>query len=596
MLSGHLKPRTLLRRSRWVSTETLTGFTPILEQIEKYYGKTKTINDKLQSLKTILPQSTEIFERKTITLGVVHEKGVSNGLLTNSLISDPFSSTPPTSMINEFRRKHPGKNVKIIPADFQINDSNEYLGGGIFKLKSPFLSSDNRVLYDVNFGDGSSKYLETLKERGVFNDISIVEVNDLNYTPIDDVEGVEEISLSKASEANSLIKSNDPQMWIYVTNNSTNVDLLNDSPYTIVINESASSNMIGSINDEIKPTDSKVDLKKIEKADELITADMKNISEFIRLHNESNINELLHGLIVSTSGYNIQIHLLKSLIRDIVTVERGQDSNTKRLIDLDDEEIKKKLEVEVKDWSQGAHYDLQSIVDPYLTEVLLHKYSGILQLVINSGDLSMVLSNILLEARDDIKVKRGLIFGKIIEGHGSLKDQLSKGKYLEGKIDGIVPTFEISATKENNDSIDSIERSLNKKLTEGILPQLQGKLNEILITNLTIPPLVTSIVTSIGFIEDMITLNTGCSLTLFAVALGAFRAQSGIGHAMGEAKRQWIEEMRKGVELSNKYLWDKIGMNVSEKSDIDSDREASLNSLRGKLAELEERQTELMKK
>lgn len=594
MLSYNLKRQALIRGLRYASTENPNGFTPILEQIEKYYGYNKTINDKLQSLKLIMPQSNDGFEKKTITMGIIHENGVSEGLLTNSLISDPFSSIPPTPLINEFRKSHHGKNIKIIPANFQINDANEYLGGGIFKLKSPFLSSDNRVLYDIKQGDGSSQYLQTLKERGVFNDISIVEVNDLDFTPIDDVKGVEEISLSTSTESHSEINFSDPQMWIYVTNDSTNVDLLNDLPYTVVINSSENSNMIGSIKDNVKSMDSKVDLNKIEQANDLLGMDVKNVNEFIRLHKESNINELLHGLIVSTSGYNIQTHLLKSLIRDIVSTERGYDSNKRRLIDLEDKEIKKELELSVKNWSQGAHYDLQSIVDPYLNEVLLRKYSGIFQLVINSGDLSVVLSNILLETRDDINVKKGLIFGKSIEGHGSLKDQWSNGKYLEGKIDGIVPLNKMSSIE--NDSIDSIERSINKTLSGNILPQLQSKLNDILIQNLTIPPLVTSIVSSIGFIEDMITLNTGCSLTLFAIALGAFRAQSGIGHAMSEAKRQWMDELRKGIEKSNKYLWGKIGINVSEKSGIDAEREKALNNLRKRLEELEKLQLEFMKK
>lgn len=587
MLSWGSKQSFALREVRWSSSKNTRTLGAVLDQIEHFYGNNKTISDKIQSLRPIIPSQEGEFERKTITLGVVHGKGVSGGLLTNALISDPFSSTPPTPLVNEFRRSHMGKNIKIVPANFAVNDANEYLGGGVFKLKSPFLSADNRVLYDAKQGDGTSRYLETLRERGLLNDIAIVEVNDQGFSPIEDVKGVEEISISEPS--NEVIGPNDAQVWVYVTNEATDVNLLNDYPYTVVINDTATLNTLGNVVDQTKPTDSKVDLAKVEEADTLIGEDVKNVSAFIRLHRESNIHELLYGLTQTTAGYTVLVHLLRSLVRDVVSIEQGEGKTTQRLVDMDDSQIRTKLEAQVKHWSQDAHYELQSTVEPYLGQVLEHKYAGILQLVIHAGDLSVVLSNILLEARDDIKVRQGL-FGRIIEGHGSLKDQWSNGKYLEGKMDALAPCGDVSKEEAKMGAVESVERSVNKKLTEKILPELQGKLNDLLVQNLTIPPLVTGLVTSIGFIEDMITLNTGCALTVFAIALGAFRAQGGISRVMAHAKLQWMEELRRAVEDANRRLWNKVATNVAEKGQQDSQRQETLAELRRHLAELESKQ------
>lgn len=565
----------------------------VFSRIESHYGQNKTINSKLQSLKTIFPTSKDAFEKKNIVLGIVHSNDVKAGLLTNALISDPFSSTPALPLVNEFRKSHPGKNLKV--KSVEESESNEYLGNGIFKVKSPFLSAENRVLYDIKLGDGVATKLERF--RPLFNDVSLVEINDLEYGPIDQVKNVEEISLSETNRTGE-IKPNESQFMIYVTNDSSSVDILNDLPYTIVINNSndPASNGLGSIRDATQSNDSTVNLRKVEEADDLISMDIRNVSEFIRLHRESNIDELLYGLVMSTSGYNVQIHMLRSLLRDLSTIEKN--GNPEKLLNLNDDQIKSKLESELKHWSQNAHYNLQSTIEPYLDEVLLGKFSGILQLVVNSGDLSVVLSNILLEAEDDIKVKRGLIFGKVIDGHGSLKDQFGKAKYIAGRIDAIVPVVDSPKTEvsehDSDESIAGIEKSVNKKLTNDILPKLQSKLNDILVQNLTLPPLVTCGVTTIGFLQDIISLNMGVSLTLFTVVLGAFKSQSAIMKAMKEAKSQWMSELKGAIERSNKYLWNKIGKNVAEKSSIDVERRKALEDLRLTLADITKINKELM--
>ncbi|GMM27546.1 hypothetical protein DAMA08_002620 [Martiniozyma asiatica (nom. inval.)] len=583
-----------------------TSLKSLLEQTDGYFGKNQHIKQKITSLEKIIDNDDHLesslndkegikMPSKTITLGIRHAPSVPAGLLTNALIADPLSDSSPTNLINQYRSLHASQNIKLLPIENNPELSNKFIGSGVFQLTSEFLNREKRVIQDAKRGDQSSKYLQALKDLDVLNNIAIVEVNDLNFQRENQIEGANKDLVSFLSNGkNNSIAVEDIQIWIYVTNDAMDVDLINDYPYYVVINKDENDNS-RTFKDRYKENDLIVDLKKLQLANELLSKDLSNVSTYLKLHQESNINELLYTLSLETAGFNTQIRLLKALIRDITAFNQSVISSKEQNVLLEDESIRNNLQNSIRDWSQSAHFDLQMNVSPYLNTILLKKYSSLAQLIINSSDLSIILSNAILGLPNKVKIKNGILFGKTIEGNGSLKEFFGKAKYLEGKIDSILPTPIEESITDKTLSIEKIEKDAQVYLEDKILPNLQQKLNEILVNQLTLPPLAVLLVSTLGFIQDLITLNTGCSLTLLSVVLGAWRAQNQILPVMKAAKAEWVETLRDSIESAGSYLSQRVISNIDTKGSVDSNKRMVFQGLRDYLHKLEVKNDSLLK-
>ncbi|OUT24599.1 hypothetical protein CAS74_000987 [Pichia kudriavzevii] len=557
-------PGFLLRSSkRTIRTITGQSLSKSLQEANTLFGDDIRIQDKITTITNILPLGKlREFAPSTITLGILQASDIEKGLFVDSLIVDPLSNDNKVAqLVRKFRQKNPNSNVKLIKGN-----CDEHVSGGIFTSKSPVLDSELRLNQDAKFGDGTSRLLN----RETFNNISFVEVNDPSFTQKLDVEGAENLDLSN-SQKDAQIKPTDIQIWIYVKSDTSDVDKINDLPYLVLVNRPAADTAVGeSLVDELERNNFAVDLKTLEHANKLATESVHNISEYLKLYQKSNINELLYTINRETSGYKPLILLLRNLMRDLHVKKSG------------DIEIAKQLKEEIVDWTQNAHFELQSKVTPFLENAMLRNLTKLNQLILNSGDLTLVISNLLNGTRAHLK--NGL-FCNEIECYGSLVESNSKSHYLRGRIDTLFPD-KIKSQVENS-KIDNLLEGLKDKVANDKLPSLQSRINGILINELFASPFIVFVLSNVGYVYDFITLNTCMALTALTIAVTANTSQKSIIKAVSEFKDWYIDQLRVYIDKMGGLLLEKLDQNINDYELTQERKRTTVEELRSITSEIE---------
>lgn len=519
-----------------------------LDDIETYFSRDKKLQTKLDSAKHALPVASNTedlgYVPATVTLGVVQSDDIKSGLFLDSIMTDALSSddTYPR-LLQEFRHKYPGENIKVVRG--AVNDA---IGGGIFESTSSLMNHESRLIQDAQFGDGSSKYLN----RETFNDLAFVEVNDTTFSQHLKVDGTESIQLNETPKDDT-IKESDIQIWVNISSGNAAVRRINDLPYFTVLNTTKESPRAGtSLSESLKEHTFPIDLGKLETANKLIKESIANTSTYLDLYRQSNINELLYTINQETSGYKPLILSLRSISRDL-----HLDSSS-------DIAVAKQLKQEIADWSQESHFELQSRVTPFLEEVLLKDFTRITQLLYNSGDLTLVISNLLNGTR--AKVKNGL-FGKEIECYGSLKESVSKAHYLEGRIDALFPDgiYKGDEVSEANlGKVDEFVDELQGKVANEKLPALQSQINKYLINDLLAAPSGVFVMCNVGYIYDFITLNTAVAVSALVLAATVNTSHKKIIRIIGEFKDWYLEQLRIHIDKTCELLGERLIRNIAE--------------------------------
>lgn len=535
----------------------------ILDDIPRHFETDLKLLNKIHALKSISPDTNKFteFTPKTITLGIVQSKDIQRGLFLNTLITDPLSDDNTcVKLLNQHRETRPSTNLKV-----EHHLTNSHISGGCFSSDSQFLSADFRLIQDAKLGDGSGKLLN----RDIFNNLSLIEINDPTFSRTEQTEGAEELILTSNKKDNQITES-ECQTIVYVKSESSAVDRLNDLPYFEVINTSCETENRGTIlKEHLRPNTFQIDLEKLEKGNQLMAESIQNVSEYLKLYQDSNINELLYTINRETSGYKPFILLLRSLIRDL------EHSTT----EIDNTEILK-LKQEVLDWSQNAHFELQSKVTPFLDDVLVKDLSKFSQLVYNSGDLTLVVSNLLNGTR--AKINTGL-FKEPIECYGSLEESISGSHYLEGKIDAVIPAADSEGSK-----VDQFLDDLKFQVSNEKIPALQSEINNILIKEIIAAPFTVFTVCNIGYIYDFIALNTAFALTALTAAITANTTQKKFIKMIVEFKDWYLEQLRLYIENTTVSLSQQLKSNIRNLELKNAERAKNLDELRSVLVKVEE--------
>lgn len=539
----------------------------ILEETKKYFGDSNNqISRKIESLKKITPLEKTIdftnFEPKTISLGIVQSKDLKSGLFVDSLIVDPLSNENKTDdIIKQFRKTNPNSNIKII-----YGTKNENIKGGVFKCKSPILNHELRLIQDAKLGDGTGKLLN----RDLFNDLAFIEVNDKTFSQHVKVDGADNLDLNTISKDDK-IKESDCQLWVYVTSSNGNIEKINDLPYFVIINESNESQVGGKLVESLNENNFQVDLNKLYEANNLIGESINNVSKYLKLYQESNMNELLYTINRETSGYKPLILLLRSLLRDLDIHES------------DDVKIAKELKDEITAWSQNSHFELQSKVTPFLENILVKDFTKISQLIINSGDLTLVISNLLNGTR--VKLKTGL-FEKEIECYGSLEDSIAKSHYLEGKIDALFPENKNNINRPT-ENVDNYLDDLKGEIANVKLPKLQSQINKFLIKEIIAAPFTIFALTNVGYIYDIVTLNTVIAVTALSIAVTANSSQKKVISIISDFKDWYLEELRLYIDNTMSLLGKRLNDNIKAYEISQVKKREIIHDLKSALIELE---------
>lgn len=548
------------------TTSKNKSLAQILDDTSKYFGKEQRIVNKVTSLKKIVPSTSDYvnFEPSTITFGICQANDIKRGLFIDSLIVDPLSNDNSiTKLIKKFRDTHPQSNIKVV-----YGSKNQALGGGIFTSKSPILSGNLRLIQDAKMGDGSSKLLK----REIFNNLSFVEVNDTTFSQHVKVEGAENLDFNSEPKDDA-ISEPDCQIWLYVTSENSNTVKINDYPYFEITNHVEEPSDLGaSLMSKLKENTFAIDLQKLLKANTLVSENINNISEYLSLYKKSNINELLFTINRETSGYKPLILLLRSLMKDL-TIEES-----------DDLKIAKELKNEITSWAQNSHFELQSKVAPFLEHVLVKDLTKISQLIMNSGDLTLVVSNLLNGT--SVKVKNGL-FGKEIECYGSLQDSIAQSHYLEGKIDALFPESLNEGDTYNTVKADSILLDLKNKVANDKIPAIQSKINKYLINEIIAAPFTIFVLSNVGYLYDIITLNTAVALTALTVAVTANTTQKKIIKDIVKFKDWYLEQLRLYIDKTTVLLGEKLDKNILQYEETQAMKRETVKNLQTVLVELE---------
>ncbi|KAG0677233.1 hypothetical protein C6P40_001001 [Pichia californica] len=541
-----------------------------LEDIKQYFNDI-SINSRIETVKKIVPSSNCLnFEPTTITLGIVQSKDIKPGLFIDSLIVDPLSSDNKTdAVIKQFRKANPNSNIKIL-----YGTKNETVKGGIFKSKSPILNHESRLIQDAKLGDGSGKLLN----RDIFNDLSFIEVNDKSFSQQMKIEGADNLDLDTVPKDDHIAES-DCQLWVYVTSSSGNIEKLNDSPYFSIINISSESQIGGKLVESLKPNSFEVDLEKLNDANKLIAKSINNVSTYLELYQQSNMNELLYTLNRETSGYKPLILLLRGLLRDL------------HIKESDDVKTAKKLKQEITEWAQNSHFELQSKVTPFLDNVLLKKLTNMNQLIINSGDLTLLISNYLNGNR--VKLKNGL-FDKDIECYGTLEDSIAKSHYLEGRIDALFPENKNNMTISEN-GVDYYLSGLKSDISNVKLPELQAQINNFLTKEVIAVPFTIFLLTNIGYVYDIITLNTLFAVTALSIAVTANISQKKAVSLISEFKDWYLEKLRIYIDKTMIFLGKRLNDNIIAYEVSQAKKRELISELKSAIVELE-KADEILKK
>lgn len=536
----------------------------ILEDARLYFGKEQGVIEKIDSLKKIIPADTvkdyTEFEPTTISLGIVQSKDLKPGLFVDSLVVDPLSSDNKyDELISSFRKENPTSNLKIV-----YGSKNEAIRGGLFTFKSPILNRELRLIQDAKPGDGLGKRLN----RDLFNNLSFVEVNDKSFSQHVKIEGANSLDFNTKPQ-DSQISPSDCQIWVYVTSPNSKVEKINDLPYFTIINEAQDLSVGGKLTESHDPNSFVIDLNKLHEANSLVSESIKNISRYLELYQQSNMNELLYTLNRETSGYKPLVLLLRSLLNDLHVRES------------DDVQVAKQLKGEITEWAQNSHFELQSKVTPFLENVLLKELTKISQLLINSGDLTLIISNLLNGTR--VKLKSGL-FGKDLECYGSLEEATAKSHYLEGKIDALFPDTKSQKPEKNvNDFIHELKGEVaNKKL-----PELQSHINRFLTREIIAAPFTIFTLCNVGYLYDIITLNTAVAVTALSIAVTANTSQKKIIAIISAFKDWYLEKLRLYIDNTTVFLGKRLNDNIALYESTQAKRKEVISNLQSAIMEIE---------
>lgn len=539
-----------------------------LNDARYYFGDDKNISRKIESLKKIVPKNSSgdytNFEPTTISLGIVQSPALKQGLFLDTLLSDPYSITSTHELIKQFRLKNPQANIKVI-----YGAEDKAVKGGIFTSKTSILNHEMRLIQDAKPGDGSSKLLN----RDLFNDFSFIEINDKTFSKHVNIDGAESLDLATDLK-DSEIKESDCQIIIYVTSFGSILDVINDTP-SIWINNVPSNNTDLNIGTELETVNDEnifeIDLQKLNHANSLISDNIQKVSEYLLLYQQSNINELLYTLNRETSGYKPQIFLLKSLLKDL------------KINESSDVELAKHLKEEITEWAQQSHFELQSKVSPFLENVLLKRFSKLTQLIINSGDLTLVIPNLLNGTR--VKFKGGF-FQDEIECYGSLEDATAKSHYLQGRIDALFPDNKDKGGVLKKD-IDDYLIELKNEVSTKKLPEVQSEINKYLIEEVIAGPFTLFALTNVGYIYDIVSLNTVVAITTLSIAITASMSQKKAISILTKFNDWYLEKLRLYIDTTAITLGKKLEANIKSYEDSQFKKKAIINELKDILYELE---------
>lgn len=564
-----LFPRLKLRQFKRCNssdprTASSISLSQILDDARSHFGDDPRILGKIDSISRIAPSRTikdyKVFEPKTISLGIVQSNDLKPGLFVDSLVVDPLSNDNKyDELIQEFRKANATSNMKII-----YGAKSKAIKGGIFTCKSPILNHELRLIQDAKPGDGLGKTLN----RDLFNDLSFVEVNDKSFSQHVKIDGADSLDFNTSPQDSQIIES-DCQIWVYVTSPNTNVERINDSPYFMIINESQGSSVGGRLMENHDTNSFEVDLNKLNEANTLVSESIKNVSRYLELYQQSNMNELLFTLNRETSGYKPLILLLRSLLRDL------------HLKESDDVKIAKQLKEEITEWAQNSHFELQSKVTPFLENVLLKELTKISQLIINSGDLTLVISNLLNGTRASLK--NGL-FGKEVRCYGSLEDATAKSHYLEGRIDSLFPENKVQKPEKG---VDDFIVELKGEVANEKLPELQSRINKFLTQEIIAAPFTIFTLCNVGYLYDFITLNTAFAVTALSIAVTANTSQKKIISIISEFKDWYLEKLRLYIDNTTIFLGKRLNANIASYESNQARKKQIIKELQFAIIEIE---------
>lgn len=556
--------RRLAQIKRFNSTVSGKSLFETLKRAHTLFGEDLKVQKKIDSLNRILPKNSTNdylgFQPSTICLGILQSDDIKPGLFLDSLIADPMSSDKEyTNSIQNYRKKNLGSNIKV-----EYGERNNSLGGGIFACKTPILNHELRLIQDAKLGDGLGKTLS----RDLFNDLSFVEINDRLFRKNIKIEGAANLDFTDRQEDDKISESC-CQIFIYVVSRISDVVKLNDLPYFVILNESKKETVGSLLVEDIEENNFRVDLDKLHEANSLLNESVSNISEYLNLYQKSNINELLFTLNRETSGYKPLILLLRSLVRDL------------HLKESDDIKIASELKDEITEWAQVSHFELQSKVSPFLEKVLLKELTKISQLVMNSGDLTLVISNLLNGTR--IKLKEG-IFSDEIECYGSLKDAAANSHYLEGKIDAL---FSENRAQFSEKNVDDFLIQLQDEVTNNKLPELQSQINQFLTKEIIATPFTIFALCNVGFIYDFISLNTAIAVTALSIAVTANISQKKIISIISNFISWYLEKLRLYIDNTVVFLGNRLDSRIANYKSMQEKKLVVINELKVAIVELE---------
>ncbi|ODV86514.1 hypothetical protein CANARDRAFT_187107, partial [[Candida] arabinofermentans NRRL YB-2248] len=424
-------------------------------------------------------------------------------------------------------------------------------------IPSPILNKELRIIQNETVGDDNSK---KFLNRELFNDIEFVEIN--NIGPSSKVSKLQNVESITIGDDDTIKQPSDfgCHMYIYVkSKNSEMLEVSNNYPLLNIINEESQD--IGSnFKTSIDSNSTVINLNKFNKANELISnSSSSNITEYLTLIKESKINSFLFTLNKETSGYKPIILLVESLLQDMKFNLKNK-SNKNHF-----EKESNSLKIQINQWSQLSHFELQSKIIPFLTDILIMKFSKISQILFNVDDFQLVLSKHLFE--DELNIQKSTFNFTKVKCHGSLIDSTNKLNYLEGKIDSLLPQDDELQT----DNIITNPITQLKQLTNDVkLPELEAKINKITLDNLILINLPTFSITTIGYILNYLELNSTMALIALSLAISFNNISKSSYSLLNNFKDWYIENLRLSIDKNTIYLNNKLSENLKKvESNID---------------------------
>lgn len=529
---------------RRLSTVSSTPLLGLLNEAQAKFGADPKVASKILSLKPLLPRGDKLsqFEPTKVTIGLIQSDELPKGLLLDCLIDDPMEGDNAwKESFQAYRAKYPSNNIRIA-----YNDAYKRKDLFTFGVNSPFLNKSQRFNPTVSG-------LPVLK-RELFNDIELIEVNNLQFH--NDVEvGADELQFD--TEIDQGLHRSDIQLYIIaqqkmaVPGQELGTD---DYPFITVINRSQEPGAHFQVADEHSL---QVDLGQVRQANELLEKSIDNVDQYQSLIQSSGLSTLNYILDRETSGYRPALTLLRSLLADIHTAYIA--STKTESADLNAQALRE----QVDDWAQSSHLELQTKVVPYMEQVIMDRFTKLYVVIWNSDELALHMADYIYDSSREVTT--GYLWNsQKLHCHGSLVDSDANLNYLEGKIDGIFPTGKSTVM---NDPL----KQLKAEVTNDKLPVLQDAINKVLLRQAVEVPLPVFMITTVGYIFDLLTLNGASAIFVFSLALAAYRASGYIYKEVAKFKDWYLESLRVSIDKNLVYLDNRISQNVTKHSGTSQD-------------------------